>query len=354
MQRTTLMKRFIRRLRQAARFLIPRRESAALSPPSSAHRLRSETRPDRRSVRQRRWNHTGVLRVVAVMSALSGVVQAATIYVDNRFGNDRLDGQTATQVSDHSGPVRTLRRAVRLVEAGDQIELANTGEPYVGGLALYGIEQSGVAGFPIVIQGNGAVITGAKPIDPTAWRLVRGHIWRITPVRKGWYQLVLDGKAVPETECPADAIELPELPVGNWCAWNGAIYYHSAPDRDPLYLPLQLADEQTGLTLVAVEDVVIRDVEFRHFREDGVHLHDRCRNIVLENVTCRENGRAGIVVRGTSEVVLRNPTLVGNRRESLLIEGLGVADVEGGTLDREPTVRTSVAGSDANAGASPR
>lgn len=324
-----LFRRLTRSLRIAARFLIPRPEVKASRRPDSAASMPVVRRPS---------SGRTLLPAVVMLAALSPLASAATIYVDSRLGNDALDGLIAEQVSDHSGPVRTLHRAVRMVRAGDQIVLANNGEPYRGGLALYGLQQSGMPNFPIEIVGNGCVLTGAKPIDPLTWRMVGRDLWRITPQRKGWYQLVLSGAAVPEVRPAADAAALPELPPHSWCAFQGAIYYRPPQGKDPDGLPLELADEQTGLTLLACENIVIRDLTIQHFRQDGVNLHDRCRWVTLQNVTCRENGRAGIVVGGTSSVLLEGVTCAANREASLLIEEFGVADAAGSTFDTRPVV----------------
>lgn len=332
-QHLSLGRRIARQLRIAARFLIPRVE------PDVERRGPSPTGSRSPHAERRAQFKSRMLPAVLLAAFTSPAFAAGTIYVDSRRGNDALDGTTATQVAARSGPVRTLSRAVRSVGPGDRIVLANNGTPYLGGLALYGLQQSGSPYLPIEIIGNGCVLTGAKPIEPSAWKLVDGDVWRITPSRKGWYQLVLDGVAVVEVPCPTDAAQRPDLAPGSWCVFEGAIYYRPAGERDPPEEPLAIADEQTGLSLVAVEHIVIRDLTVRHFRQDGVHLFDRCRAVTLENVVCEANGRAGIVVAGTSSVLLRNVTCQSNRVESLLVEDLGVANAEESTFDAEPTVQ---------------
>jgi hypothetical protein len=328
----SLVRRLARQLRIAARFLIPPTAATFRSreptPVVSTHRLPRPIAPRR-----------SLLPVVAAWLFTAQSAFAATIYVDSRLGNDGFDGLSAEQVSSHSGPVRTLHKAVTIVHTGDQIVMANNGSPYFGGLALYGLQQSGSPRFPIEIVGNGCLLNGTKLIDRTTWRMVDSKTWRITPQRKGWYQLVLSGVALPETPVPEGSVALPPLVPGNWCAFEGAIYYAPPLGREPAELPLELADEQTGLTLVAVENIVIRDLTIQHFRQDGINLHDRCRNIVLRNVTCQENGRAGIVVSGTSSVQLENVTCQRNREASLLVEDLGVADATGSTFEPRPEVR---------------
>jgi hypothetical protein len=263
----------------------------------------------------------------------------APIYVDSRIGDDRLDGAASQFVSAATGPVRTLQRGIRLLKRGDSLVLVNNGVPYTGGIALHGLQMSGTSDFPVEIIGNGAAITGVRPVPQEAWVNVQDDVWRITPFRKGWQQLVLDGAALPEVACPREAPALPDLPPNSWCIWQGAIHYRPAAGLIPQQLDLFFADEQTGITLVGVENVVIRDLVVQHFRQDGIHLHDRCGNVLIENVTCRENGRAGLVVGGTSQATLVQPKLIGNREFSLLVEELGGVDVDGGEIVPAPVVR---------------
>ena len=101
---------------------------------------------------------------------------------------------------------------------------------------------------------------------------------RLVPLRKAYYQLLLDGKAIPEAVCPPDARSLPELRAGQWCAWRGAIHYRADVGGDPNRMNFALADDEAGLTLLDVHNVVIRGLTLRHFRLDGVNAHDRCRD----------------------------------------------------------------------------
>jgi hypothetical protein len=81
---------------------------------------------------------------------------------------------------------------------------------------------------------------------------------------------------------------------------------------------LEFAAEEVGITLLDAEDVVIRNLELRHFRLDGVNAHDRCKNIVLDHVRLIENGRAGLAVGGSSLVGIKDSELLGNRVTQVL------------------------------------
>jgi hypothetical protein len=275
---------------------------------------------------------------MAWLLVMSGVVRGGTIYVDSRLGNDRFNGRAQAPEGDASGPVQSLAAAARRAGAGDSIVLANRGTPYYGSLTLFGARHSGAGRLPFTIYGNGSTLSGAKPIAKGCWQHVTGDIWRVTPSNKTYYQLVLDGAAVPSADCDATSKSLPEIPEGEWCAWRGAVYFHAPAGVNPDTMSLSLADQQVGITLLDVDNVVIRDLTLKHYRLDGINAHDRAKNIVLENVTLEANGRAGLAVGGTSQVDVRDSHMQQNRTASVLITELGEANLENSQYDVKPTV----------------
>lgn len=263
----------------------------------------------------------------------------ATIYVDNRHGNDAFDGLSQVPIDGRSGPVRSLRRAAELATPGSTIILADNPLPYFGTLELVGPRHSGSPARPFTLVGNGAVISGAQPVPPRAWEQVGEDLWKVTPWRKGHYQLLLNGSPVPEHTRPSDALTLPEIPRSQWCAWKGSIYYRSVRLGDPRGQEFWFAEKGVGLTLFNVRDVEIRNVTFRHFRLDGINAHDLCHRVTLNNVRLDGNGRAGLAVGGTSDVVVRNSAVEGNRRHSVLITEFGTVELVETAVGQPPTVR---------------
>jgi len=255
------------------------------------------------------------LAAVALSIASGGLAPATEWFVDNRDGDDINDGLSVQSANDKSGPVRTISRALKRVHAGDVIHIANHGAPYYESLEIVGPRFRG----GLVIDGNNAVVSGAIAVPPNAWKLVGEGVWRFAPRRKAFYQLILGQRALPEQPCPAGAATLPELLPGRWCAWRGSIYFR-VPDarQSPGDLPLAFAGEEVGITLLDAQDVVIHNLELRHFRLDGVNAHDRCKDIILDAVRLIENGRAGLAVCGTSLVGLKDSTLEGNRLVQVL------------------------------------
>lgn len=298
-------------------------------------RTQAVSAPAQRSPALLLW--TAIL-AAAWLLVVTGMVRGGTIYVDSRLGNDRYDGAHPKPTGFTSGPVRSLAAAMQRVDSGDTVELANNGTPYFGSVTLFGPRHSGTFSRSFEIRGNGAMLSGAKPIGLGCWRPAKDNLWRVTPFRKAHYQLVRSGAAVPEVACERSAKSLPMIPAEQWCAWRGAVYFRAPGGVDPDTMGLSLADAEVGITLIDVDNVVIRDLTLQHFRLDGVNAHDRSRGVELVNVTLQENGRAGLAVGGTSRVVVRDCKIQGNREASVLVTELGEAELAATETDAAPTV----------------
>ena len=84
---------------------------------------------------------------------------------------------------------------------------------------------------------------------------------------------------------------------------------------------------------------MISDLTIQHYRLDGISVHDRTSNIVLRNVTLVENGRAGLTVAGSSTVQVDGAETRANRDFSMLVQEAAAVDVRETVFDTEPTVR---------------
>ncbi len=257
---------------------------------------------------------SAIILTACACAARSAV--AGDLFVDNRDGDNIYDGRSEHEVDQRSGPVKTIRRALEKVRRGDTIHIANHGMPYYESLEIVGSRFSG--GFRI--EGHGAVVSGAKEVPFEAWKPLGNGLWKFTPLRKAFYQLVSGDQAVQEFAVAAGAPNLPAIPAGQWAAWRGSIYYHVLPNKPGASsdAPLAFAAEEVGITLLDVDDVVIHDLELRHFRLDGVNVHDRCQNIILDQVKLIENGRAGLAVGGSSLVGIKDSEISGNRVAQVL------------------------------------
>lgn len=274
---------------------------------------------------------------LCVAPAMDG--RAAEWFVDNRVGDDGFDGQSELPLGGRQGPFLSINKALTKVHAADTIHIANQGLPYYEALSLSGARCSGFGFQSFRILGHGAVLSGARPIPPDAWNEADVvNLWHFTPRRKGWYQLINGTQALPEVFVPRSATALPEIPAGHWCAWRGSMYYRSHPEyrQTPDDLPLSYAVEQTGITLIDVRNVEIRDLTVRHFRGDGINAHDRSTQVFLENVKLLENGRAGLAVGGSSLVGLTDSECRGNRIAQIINSEAGQTEILHSQLGNKP------------------
>jgi hypothetical protein len=262
---------------------------------------------------------------------------ASEIYVDNRVGSDTFDGETSEVTGLRFGPVKTIRRALQKARQGDTIIIANRGVPYYEQLSLNGRHHSGYGEARFTIVGNGAVVSGARLVPPTAWKAVARDLWRFSPHRKGHYQLILNDKPLPETIVAPGAKVRPKIPAGNWAAWRGAIYYQAAPSESPAEHAMAFAEGDVGLTFAEVHDVTVIGLTFRHFRLDGISAHSQCRRVVLQNVGSIENGRAGLFVGETSRVEALKCKFTGNRLHNVLVRGRNAVLRADPKLEEPPT-----------------
>src|SRR5690349_12189334 len=103
---------------------------------------------------------------LAFLLLAASVATARDIHVDNTTGDDRYRGQSLL-VYGGQGPIRTLQKAVRIAKPGDRIIVNPTGFPLREEVIINGVERENpTATFPVVIEGNGAVLEGLVPIDP--------------------------------------------------------------------------------------------------------------------------------------------------------------------------------------------
>lgn len=276
-----------------------------------------------------------LLLTLVTCSSATGL--ARDIFVNNQTGIETLDGSAPEISGVGVGPVRSIRRALLMAELGDTIVLANTGVPYYEMIVLNGRDHSGYDRLQFTIEGNGATISGVHAIPRDRWRYVGGMLWRFEPRRKGFAVLVRKGRAVPRVERPSEFAELHDLPAQHWTTWtDGTIYYKATPLEYPSEVDFACAQESVGLSLYRVRNVRIANLTFRHFRVDGINAFDGCENVVLENITSRENGRRGLSVLGDSQCRLNNCRFEANGVDERFIGEFAVAADLGGNPAAPP------------------
>lgn len=263
--------------------------------------------------------------LTAVMLGGTSSVWALDLFVDNVNGNDAFDGSAATIRTKLSGPLRTLRHAAELVQPGDSIVMANSGTPYFESLEFAGRRFSGAATRPLLIQGNGAQLCGVRVLPEAAWRSVQSGRWQLNFSRKGWGRLFRDGEAFPEYQAAVGENLRDALPVGYWGQQQGLVHVRYEAGRLPTESAWTYAAVDCGVSLVDVNFVEISDLEIWGFRIDGVNVDSNSRQVVLKNVTVRDNGRAGVAVGSSAKMTLEGCKLLNNGRYSMLVTEAGGA-----------------------------
>lgn len=258
---------------------------------------------------------SAALALSALLALVGSVAPARDIFVNNRSGDDRFSGHQRQTSPDGTGPVRTIEKALRLAQQGDRIQVENTGEPYRESLSLVGRRHSGYSQQPFILIGNGAVLDGTAPVPPNAWEhcgtarkpgSASSEAWlpvfRFQPPRVQFQQLFLAGRPASCVAASATADQPPKLEPLQWCLHRGYIYFAVERNRLPADYPLSYAARPAGISLLAVQHVVIQDLVIQGFHLDGIHAMESCRMVRVLRVTCRGNGRSGIAVGGASLV----------------------------------------------------
>jgi hypothetical protein len=263
-----------------------------------------------------------VLVIVIGTLSMIGPAIARDVYVNNVAGNDRYDGRSDAGAAD-SGPVRTLARALRLVDRGGRVVLANTGEPYREMISLSDVHQRGYVDQPLVISGNGAVLDGTVTAAPGAWRYENDHIFSFRPRRLAYQQLFRDGRPLRHVRAASFLGSRVGLGPMDWTLLSDRIALRVEDGRLPGQYALRHAGLQTGITLYNTQFVRIEDLIVQGFQQDGINAHELATGCELVRVECRANGRSGISVGGVSRVTITDSNCYDNGRAQLRIEGLG-------------------------------
>jgi hypothetical protein len=252
-----------------------------------------------------------ILAAICIATGVSPVA-AATVYVNNLSGNNLYNGRAEKLSGDRIGPVRSIERALRLAMRGDRIELANTGQPYRERITLFGRRNSGLEGHPFILSGNGATLEGADPVPHTAWRPYSNYVLSFRPSGLTHQQLFRDARPLTRRTVTNPSLGLPKLKPLEWALHGSRIYLRVEKKMIPEDYAITYAKRRTGITLVNVEHLVIKDLTVQGFQIDGVSFHTGNRKCTLLDVTARGNGRSGVRVGAASRVTINRGVLGSN------------------------------------------
>ena len=119
---------------------------------------------------------TGLTFLLAFSLMAEGQKAGELFYVSNKSGSDDFDGRAAEPGGNKAGPFLTITQALKQCSVSARIEIANTGIDYRESVAIEGYRK-GRADAPLVINGNGATVTGLVVIVPEQWILLKDDIY---------------------------------------------------------------------------------------------------------------------------------------------------------------------------------
>ena len=143
-------------------------------------------------------------------------------------------------------------------------------------------------------------------------------MFRFQPPRVQYQQLFLNGRPASRVAAETAADEPPKLDALQWCLHRGYIYFAVERQKLPGDYPLSYAAKPAGISLLAVQNVVIQDFVIQGFHLDGINALESGRMVSVLRVTCRGNGRSVIAVGGASLVEL-DQCLVGDNGSAQLL-----------------------------------
>jgi hypothetical protein len=269
----------------------------------------------------------------------TATIQAADLVVDNVAGNDSQNDRRLVAGPPSYGPYRTINRALLAAGPGDRIVLTNTGEPYRECISICGRQHSGTLESPLEIVGNGAVLDGSMQTTRDDWAPIGHDVWQMVHTPPGFGLLTRDGQLLPYQPI-ATGQSLTDLAALSWTRVGPSIFFRGRGPIGPVEYAIAATDQTTGITLYDVRNVKISNLTVRGYRIDGINAFDRVDDVRLVNVTCIENGRAGVTVAGASRIGITGSQLRSNGQAQIRVEGQAAAYVQQLTIEAGIGVET--------------
>jgi hypothetical protein len=264
------------------------------------------------------------------------VTAGRDLYVNNQTGDDRANGASDSP-TPADRPIRTIFRALCLAGPGDRIVLANTGEPYRESICLSG-RHRGSFSQRFIVDGSGATLDGTVLAADGAWQHFQDDIFALRPRRLTYQQLFNDGAPLKQSPSLVWSPDPPALEPLQWALYQGRILFRVEKDRLPRNYLLRHAGLQTGVSLYNTEHVSIQNLILQGFQQDGMRATDNVRDCQIVKVESRANGRSGLSVDGTSQLIVKGCSFYDNGRSQLRTEGLSQLIVEQCDINEEGAV----------------
>jgi hypothetical protein len=229
--------------------------------------------------------------------------------------------------------IPTIAHAIKAAEPGDTIHL----EPkiYHDYAGFYG--KTGEPGKPITLDGHGATLAGADPLDPGGWTEVSPGLFanatllpRFDAAMLARWFFVWDGavnrmgQASKGKSAPLKAPE--ELAPGEWTFVRdtsrdqpestqifGTFFLKIIPGKaladESIFVPVRSAGVQFSGNNA---HLVIRNLKAQHPYNDGFNIHGDCRDVVFENISAIGCGDDGISAHESAQYLVKGFVSIGN------------------------------------------
>lgn len=230
---------------------------------------------------------------------------------------------------------KTIAAAIKLAQPGDTIHLQPiVYHDYAG---FYG--KQGEPGRPVTLDGHGATLEGADPLDPAQWQEVAPGLFandHLLPPRYldqavlvRWFFL-WDGKMNHMDRTSkghkAPFKKLEELQPGEWTFVEDKAREQPSSNQicGTFYVKIpvgqKLADahicapmRSAGVQLSGANaHLVIKNLTCTHPYNDGFNIHGDCRDVVFENIRAIECGDDGISAHESAEYRVDGLVSIGN------------------------------------------
>ena len=232
------------------------------------------------------------MKNVIVLLSLGSVLfaGAAEVYVDRWSGSDVNNGAAAT-------PVATLARGVSLLAAGDTLVLIAGPEPYYEALNLGGC--SGSAKTPIVVEGNGATLSGLVAMPATEWTIqADGTYWHPHAKAGALQPYLMDGERM------LDKAIFGSLTPDSHCWTISGVWLRPAEGKTITDYQLLGAIRSSGVLINHGSYITIRNLICERFANDGFNVHGGSRGLVFKNIVGRDNGDDGFSIHEDVEAIV--------------------------------------------------
>ena len=238
-------------------------------------------------------------RILFAIACSAFSLSAATYYVDNVKGSDSNDGSK-------DKPVASIEKGLSLLKKCDRLEVApNNGKPYRRPYPgtygkSYSVQHGGTAENPMVINGNGAVISGLSVIPKNVWKkesdgLYKMPFWpmsnmyRIYKKQDYWLPeakiFFVDGKL--EKNC----LSKEELKKSHnafwWSRKEKSLYYNPPAGKSIADVRIELPSN-SGFYVVA-DHVRVENFNMILSFNDGFDTNGKPRNVMFRNCVAVEN-----------------------------------------------------------------